>query len=229
MDSKSLFEKHFGLSEEALARAVRKTLERGADFGDLFLEDAVATSLIMDDGKLRNVTFGEDSGVGVRAVLGDTQAYGYTQLFDGAEVERIAGQVAAVSQSGKAGTALIAPGPQKLRQDLYDANDASVRLPARDKVALLERADKAARAYSPHVRRVDISLAEEVRVIGLMTSYERLFVDIQPMLRFNVTVIAEKNGRKQQGYASGGGRMGLAYFDTRSPEEVAQEAARIAV
>jgi TldD protein len=229
MSDKSLLQSHFGLADEALAKAVRATIARGADYGDLFLEDAVTTSLVMDNGKLRNVTFSEDSGVGLRAVKGDTQAYGYTQLFEPAELLRVAAQVAAVSRSGEAGTAVIAAEPQKLRTDLYSGLSASVTLAARDKVALLERADSAARAASPLVQRVDVSLAEQVRVIGLMTSYDKLFVDIQPMLRFNVSVVAEKNGKKQQGSASGGGRFGLEYFDGRTPEELAKEAARIAV
>ncbi len=229
MTDKGLLESHFGVADADLAKALRGTLARGADYGDLFLEDAVSTSLIMDDGKLRNVTFAEDSGVGIRAVKGDTQAYGYTQLMHPGELLRVAGQVAAVAQEKTPGTAIITQTPQSLRTDLYRGADASVRLAARDKVTLLERADQAARAYSPLVQRVDISLAEEVRIIGLMTTYEKLFVDVQPMLRFNVTVVAERNGKKQQGYASGGGRFGLDYFDLHSPEDVAKEAARIAV
>lgn len=229
MSDRSLLQSHFGISAEDLAKAVEATLARGADYGDVFLEDTVTTSLVLDDGKLRNVTFSEDSGVGIRAVKGDTQAYGFTQLFEPAEVLRVAAQVAAVSRSGKAGTAVIASDPQKLRTDLYSGLDASVKLAASAKVALLERADAAARAYSPLVQRVDVSLAEEVRVIGLLTSYDKRFVDVLPMLRFNVTVVAEKDGHKQQGYASGGGRVGLEYFDGRSPEELAREASRIAV
>ena len=229
MRDRSLLQSHFGLAAEDLGKAVRATLARGADYGDLFLEDAVTTSLVMDDGKLRNVTFSEDSGVGIRAVKGDTQAYGYTQLFEPAELLRVADQVAAVSRSGEARSAVIAAAPQQLRTDLYSGLNASVTLAASAKVSLLERADAAARAYSPLIQRVDVSLAEEVRVIGLLTSYDKRFVDIQPMLRFNVTVVAEKNGRKQQGYASGGGRVGLEYFDGRSPEALAQEASRIAV
>lgn len=229
MNDRSLLQSHFGLPQEDLAKAVRASISRGADYGDLFLEDAVTTSLVMDNGKLRNVTFSEDSGIGLRAVKGDTQAYGYTQLFEPSELLRVAAQVAAVSRSGEPGDAVFAAAPQKLRTDLYSGLSASVTLAAREKVSFLERADTAARAYSPLVQRVDVSLAEEVRVIGLLTSYEKLFVDIQPMLRFNVTVVAEKNGKKQQGYASGGGRVGLDYFESRTPEDLAKEAARIAV
>jgi TldD protein len=229
MRDKDLLQATFGIDSEDVAKAVHRILARGAKHADVFLEDALTTGLVMEDGKLRDVTYSEDAGVGLRAVDGDTQAFGYTQSFAPDELLRVAGQVAAVATTGQAGTAVIPTVPVNWKKTLYTGENPSVRLPAGEKLDILLRADKAARAYSPYVKRVDISLGEELRVIGLMTSYDRLFVDLQPMLRFNVTVVAEKGDKKQQGYAAGGGRMGLDYFDKTTPEDIAREAARIAV
>lgn len=228
MTHDDLFKKHFRLSLSDAGEAVRRIQVRGAEYGDVYFEDTIRSGLTMENGKVRNVSHTEDSGVGLRAVRGDTQAFGYTQSFNGDEVMRIAAQVAAV-QSAKP----IIPeavGKYHVKAGgLYVADKPSVLVAAKDKLALLERADTAARACSPLVERVDISLGEELRIIGVVTSTGRSFVDFQPMLRFNVTVYASKGEMKQRGYAAGGGRMGLEYFESVSPEDLAKEAARLAV
>jgi TldD protein len=53
--------------------------------------------------------------------------------------------------------------------------------------------------------------------------------DRQPLLRFRVGVIAEQHGKRQAGSSGGGGRVGLDYFDGRSPAWHADEAVRQAL
>jgi TldD protein len=218
----------FGIGPEDLHRIATRTCGKGADFGDVYLEDRIATSLVMEDGKIRDAIYAEDSGAGLRAVKGDAVAFGYTQRLVPDALGEVADQVSAISQ----GT--VAPSGQELqalqrRVNLYSGDAPSVLVSAKDKLSLLERADKAARAYDPKVTRVDVNMAEEIRVIGVMTSDGRFFTDRQPMLRFNVSVVAEKNGARQKGYSGGGGRMGLGYLADITPEDIARDAARIAV
>ncbi|MFI5302452.1 MAG: metallopeptidase TldD-related protein, partial [Polyangiales bacterium] len=111
----------------------------------------------------------------------------------------------------------------------YEVHPVSIDAPGADKRALLERADKAARAYDPRIVRVEASLAEEIREILVATSDGRFARDVQPMLRFGVSAIAEQNGVRQSGSSGGGGRTTLGYFDEKSPEHHAREAARQAI
>jgi TldD protein len=217
------------VDDEAAGRVVGVLLGKGADAGELFFEDAVRGWISTEDGKLKDMGCDEDAGCGLRAVQGETTAYGYVQSFDPGEMKRVAAQVAQGAVSDRRLVAVTPAGLLPLRRGLYRTENPSVLLPPTGKVELIRRADAAARAYSPLVARVDIALVEEYRTIGLYSSRGVSFVDHLPMLRFNVTVIAQKEGRRQQGYAAGGGRVGLEYFDARSPEDVAREAARIAV
>ena len=102
-------------------------------------------------------------------------------------------------------------------------------VPGLEKRALLERAAAAAHAYDPHVVKVEASLAEEVREILVVTSDGTMVRDTQPLVRFGVRVIAEKDGKRQEGSSGGGGRTSLGYFEGKSPEWHAREAARQAI
>ena len=220
---------HFGVDMATALRVAERMVARGADLGELYFEDTIRTGLIMEDGKLRDVTYQEDTGAGLRAVLGDSQAYGYTQLLEPRELEKVAGRVAAVADKPGDEERVIVGKQLKYAGGLYTGEGASVRIPAADKLALLQRADAAARKYSPLIRRVDLQLTEELRIIGLVSTLGDMFIDYQPMLSLRVTTYAEKGALKQRGYVGGGGRMGLDYFDRVSPEKIAIRSAAIAV
>jgi TldD protein len=229
MSTKKSIEEEFGLDFETALKAAETAVSRGADLGEIYLEDRIFTDLELEDGRLRDAVYLEDSGAGLRAVLGDTVAFGYTQGFDPDMIIGTAKDVSEVGNQAKGATAIVKTTPMPVRTDLYNAENPSVRIAASKKIDLLKRADQAARKYSPHVVRVDVSLAEELRVVGMVNTLGAYFVDLQPMLRFNVSVVAQKGEKRQKGYSSGGGRMGLEYFDDVKPEDVAKDAARIAV
>ena len=102
-------------------------------------------------------------------------------------------------------------------------------VPGLDKRALLERAAAAAHAFDTRVVKVEASLAEEIREILVVTSDGTMARDTQPLVRFGVRVIAEKDGKRQEGSSGGGGRTSLGYFEGKSPEWHAREAARQAI
>jgi TldD protein len=165
-------------------------------------------------------------GMGVRVMKGDATGYAYVQDLTPeamAQAARTAAQIA----SGQSGT------PAPLRTPGV-AQRYAPRLPSLDvegeqKRALLLRADAAARAIDPRVIRVEASLHEELREILIATSDGKLVGDRQPLVRFGLRVIAEDKGKRQAGSSGGGGRMGMEYFETRSPEWHAKEAVRHAL
>ena len=94
---------------------------------------------------------------------------------------------------------------------------------------MLERANRAARAFDPSIARVDASIGDELKYVLVARSDGRVVGDVQPLIRFGVSALSERGARRQVARTGGGGRLGIDYFARDSPEETAREAARQAV
>ncbi len=218
-----------GVSPQLARDVLTVLLAKGAEYADVFVEDALSTTLVWEDGLVRNAAVTFDGGVGLRAVLGDAQAFGFVQTPEAAALKAASAEIASIGRADKGHVQLGNVSPVSVTKGLYEGASASVQMPLEPKVELLRRADAAARKYSEYVKRVDISLTEEIRLLAFFNSEGLQFVDPQPMLMFQVTVMAEKNGKRQRGQSSGGGRYSGSYFTMRSPEAIGEEAARLAV
>ena len=217
------------LAERLLAAA----LSSGGDYADLYFEHRSGADFVLEDGRVRTVGRGVTLGLGVRVLRGDATGYAYTEelaedrMLDAA---RTAAQIAA--SGGAPGPIAVKPVPLA---DRYPVVEPSLARAGADKLALLRRADAAARAYDPRIVRVAASLAEESREVLVVTSDGYLARDRQPMIRFGVDAVAEEdkgNGKQRQGGRSGGaGRFGMEFFTRtgQSPEDHGREAARLAV
>lgn len=214
--------------DEAQAeRLLAIALSAGGDYADLFFEYAVSGSYGFDEGILKAAGRYVSMGVGVRVMKGDATGYAYVENLEPDAMARAAKTAAQIAQSGGGGK-LKAFAAQSVA-DRYKVPILSLDVPGEDKRALLERADKAARAADSRIVRVNASISEEIREILIATSTGRFVRDRQPLLRFGVSAIAEDDGKRQSGSSGGGGRMGLEYFDTHSPESHAAEATRQAL
>jgi len=98
-----------------------------------------------------------------------------------------------------------------------------------DKVAILEQADRAAREHDPRVKEVMASLAASYEVILIVTSDGRQIPDVRPLVRLNVSVIVEQDGKRERGTMGGGGRLSFSYFDRELINHYAHEAVRQAL
>ncbi|HTQ48567.1 MAG TPA: metallopeptidase TldD-related protein [Polyangiaceae bacterium] len=211
------------LAEKLLAVA----LGRGGDYADLFFEYRAAGGLVFDEGILKTASRGVSMGLGVRVQKGDATGYAYVERLDWEAMVRAADTAAQIASGGGAKTPVVAQ-PREL-PTRYELEKVTLDVPGLDKRALLERAAAAAHACDPHVVKVEASLAEEVREILVVTSDGTMVRDTQPLVRFGVRVIAEKDGKRQEGSSGGGGRTSLGYFEGKSPEWHAREAARQAM
>jgi TldD protein len=209
-------------------RLLRAALERGGDYADLFFEYQVSGSYSYDEGILKAAGRAVTMGLGVRVMKGDATGYAYVEDFSTEAMERAARTAAQIASSGGS------PAPVGLKTPAlphrYDLAHESFEVAGKEKRALLERADKRARAIDPRIVRVDASFHEEIREILIATSDGKLVRDRQPLIRFGVRAIAEDDKKKRQaGSSGGGGRFGLEYFERRSPEAHAEEAVRQAL
>jgi len=212
---------------ETVRKLLTIALSKGGSYADLFFEYSASGSYSYDEGILKSAGRAVTLGLGVRVMKGDATGYAYVEDLSLDAMKRAAQTAANIASGATHWTA-----PQFVTPSLasrYAVRELSLDMPGVDKRALLERADKRAREKDSRIVRVDASLSEELREVLIATSDGKLVHDSQPLLRFSVRVIAEENGKRQSGSSGGGGRMGLDYFDGRSPEWHAEEAVRQAL
>ncbi len=221
------FSQRYGIDEPLLQEMLGCALEYGGDYADLYFEHRQSGSLLFEEQAVKRASGGIVQGVGVRVVSGDATGYAYTEDLSREGIRQAARTAARIAQHGKS----VAPEnvtPLALASR-YPVTLPSTEVGAAEKVALLRRADAAARAYDPSVGRVVVSLADEMRYVLIATSDGRLAADAQPMLRFSVQCLSERGKSRQSAVGGGGGRFGLEYFDEHTPEALALEAAQRAV
>jgi len=215
------------IDQDLATRLLGIALGRGGDYADLFFEYRAGGGLTFEEGITRSASRGVALGLGVRVRQGDATGYAHVEDLAWESMKRAAETAAGIASTG------ATPPPQKLEPltlpERYLLDAPSIDLPGLEKRALLERASSAAHAADPRIVKVSVTFAEEVREILVITSDGRMAHDVQPLLRFGVSAVAEHQGRRESGRSGGGGRMTLAYFDDKSPEWHGREAARQAL
>jgi TldD protein len=163
----------------------------------------------------------------VRVIQGDAIGYAYTEDLGRDSMRRAADTAARIASRGES------PPPVDVMHfesaSYYRPEAGTVSVPAASKVDLIRRADRAARDFDPSIARVDINFIDEIKHVMIVTGDGRITGDVQPLVRFNVACLSERNGNRQTARWGGGGRMGMPYFDDHPPEALAREAARQAV
>jgi TldD protein len=202
-------------------------LSKGGSYADLFFEYQAGASFSYDEGILKHASRGVTVGVGVRVQRGDATGYGYTEDLSWESMKRAAETAAQIAVGGGGVQKIELAGRPIPRR--YELPEISLDVAGTVKRALLERASVAALAYDAKIVKAEASFVEQVREILVATSDGMMLHDVQPLLRFGVHVIAERDGKRQSGSSGGGGRMTMGYFDVKSPEWHGREAARQAV
>jgi TldD protein len=214
-----------GVGFEDLERAMGQLMSRKLDYADLYCQATRYETWTVEDGIVREGIFSLDQGVGVRAISGEKTGFAYADQLD---LESLTDAVTAARSIAHSGGAIrYRLGRGSPASPLYPAVDP---LPTRsddDKVALLARLDREARALDRRVVEVIASLQALHDVVLIVASDGTLAADIRPLVRLNVSVILEDGGRREQGYAGAGGRGNLELvMDSEASLGVAAEAVR---
>ncbi|MDN5842329.1 MAG: metalloprotease TldD [Alcaligenaceae bacterium] len=200
----------WGLDESHMARALSEIFTHKVDYADLYFQYTCSEGWSLEEGIVKTGSFSIDQGVGVRAVTGDKTAFAYSDNLSEDALLSAARVVRTIGRRG-AGRQKVVAGPEATHQ-LYAPVNPVDSLDAPEKVALLERVERMARAADPEVIQVMAGLGAEYDVIMVAGSDGRLVADVRPLVRVSVTVIAERKGRREMGHGGGGGRTGLSYF-----------------
>ncbi|MGJ8517170.1 metalloprotease TldD [Carnimonas bestiolae] len=216
------------LDLDSLDAGLAAAMGPGIDFAELYFQYGTRESWSLEDGVVKSGAFSLDSGVGVRSMAGEKTGFAYASHIT-PDTLRETGQVASrIVRSGQSLTAQRAePGAAEAR---YQRRAPGGESTADAKVALLQRADRIARGADPAIVKVSASLGLVHDVVLVRASDGTLAADSRPMIRFNVSVIALRNGRRESGSSGGGGRFSLAQLEQRGMvESIALEAVRVAL
>jgi len=199
----------------------------GADDAELFVEDTRSESFSWDDGRLKSASFDAIQGFGLRVVQGETAGYGQASRLD-PEAIGDAAEAAALAKRGHAAT--LAQAPARTNRKLYQDIDPLSSPAFTDKTALLAEIDAYLRAKDPAVVQVSASLAGSRRAVSILRPDGQRFDDNRPLVRINVGVVVERDGRRESGSAGAGGREGFeAFIKPERWKALADEALRIAL
>ncbi|HEU0221282.1 MAG TPA: metalloprotease TldD [Paracoccaceae bacterium] len=218
------FETHL---DEARALALLREATAGAEDGELFLERRRSEALVFDDGRLRNASYDASEGFGLRAVAGEAAGYAHaTEISDSALARAVATCRLAVRGEGRA---MSAP-PRGTNRRLYTDRDPFDDAAFAAKLETLREIDGWLRARDPRVVQVTATLAASMQEVEILRPEGLRLAEARPLTRLNVSVIVEKDGRRETGSHGGGGRHGLASLMTRDHwQATAEEALRIAL
>ncbi len=207
------------LDDAALSHVLADIHARGVDFADLYFQHARYESWSLEEGIVKSGAFNIDRGVGVRAVVGDKQAFAYSDDISRAALDEAARAVRAIGRQGQ--SVSVPLGRNGDARTLYAIDDPIMSLAEADKVALLDRLERKTRARDPRVVQVMASISGEHETILIARSDGRLAADVRPLVHLSLSVIVEEGGRRERGYAGGGGRFDYAYFDEARLDEFA--------
>jgi TldD protein len=231
--ARSLLLEPYALDEAKLTRALAEVFEHKADFADLYFQYTRSESFSLEEGIVKSGSFGIEQGFGVRAVVGDKTAFSYSDDISEQALLEAARTVRSIARAGGGSAKLERPLAARPQPQLYPATDPVASLDAAAKVKLLERIEALCRARDARVKQVMASLVAEYDVVLIARSDRRanglLAADVRPLVRLSVTVIAEENGRREQGYSGGGARRGLDFFTDERLAEYAHTAVDMAL
>jgi TldD protein len=214
------------LGRDAAERLTRDALE-GTDDGELFLEYRESETLSLDDGRIRTAGFDTALGFGLRAVLGEETGYAHAGEVSEAALGRAAATVGAI-RAGRAGTA--SEKPRQTNARLYVDTNPLGNDGFAGRAAVLAEIDAYARAKDPRVKQVMASVHGEWQAVQIIRADGTRTADLRPLVRLNVSVVVERDGKRESGTHGLGGRE--SYDRLMSPatwRDAVDEALRQAV
>ena len=232
--ARSLLLEPFGLSDATLATALGAIATHRIDDADLYFQYTRSEGWSLEEGIVKSGSFGIDQGVGVRAVAGEKTAFAYSDDISEAALMDAAHTVRTIAASGQSRRVKVGT-KQKVggSRVLYAPMDPIATLDSTQKVALLEKVEKLARAKDPRIVQVMAGLAAEYDVVLVARADGTIAADVRPLVRLSLTVIAEQTidgaVRRESGNGGGGGRFGLGYFQDDVIEEYVSAAVNAAL
>ena len=199
-----------GLDVEQLSTVFSELAGPGIDAADLYFQNRISEAWVLEEGIVKEGSFSLDQGVGVRALAGEKTGFSYSNALTLPALLQAAQASRSIAQAGQRVQPIAIQ--STAHTALYPADNPLEVISREEKVALLKNIDAATRALDPRVSQVTVSLTGSWEQVLVATLDGRLAADVRPLVRFNVSVIIEHNGRRERGSSGGGGRTDYLYF-----------------
>jgi len=194
-----------GVDRGQLEQVLSHLMGPAVDSGDLYFQSTRHESWVLEDGLVRSGTHSAEQGVGIRAISGEKTGFAYADEIILPSLLKASGAARAIARQGSQGS--VQAWKRRQSPPLYGSQDPMAEMGAAEKVDLLRQVDAYARSRDPRVSQVIVSLAATHETILVAATDGTLAADIRPLVRLNVSVIAEQGGRREQGSDGGGGRF----------------------
>ena len=199
-----------GLTDAQLEQVMDHLLSRQVDAADIYFQYGRLESWVLEDGIIKEGSHSIEQGAGLRAISGEKTGFAYTDSLDISRLLEAAGAARAIARAGTHGAQGFANAA--VPTPLYQPLNPLDTLTENEKLDLMRRADAAARSADPRVQQVIVSLVAAHDTVLVMDNTGHISGDVRPLVRMNVQVIVEQDGRREQGSSGGGAREGLGYF-----------------
>jgi len=201
-----------GIDERIIEKALGEMYLHRLDDADLYFQHTRYESWSLEEGIVKSGNFSIDQGVGVRAVSGDKTAFAYADVVNADTLMQAAKSTRVIGPIGGKKKIILQPISTFKGPSLYLPEDPIFSLKTEDKIQLLEKIEKKARAKDPRVVQVMASLSGEFDVVLVAKGNGKLVADIRPLVRVSISVIVEQHGRRETSSAGGGGRQNYTMF-----------------
>ena len=217
-----------GLQEHDIHRTMDQLVSGAIDDGDIYFQSSHYESWVLEDGIIKEASHNIEQGAGVRALSGEKTGFAYSDKIEASELLAATKNVKAIARQGQ--NAKIALPSRITYPQLYKPVNPLSSLSDQEKVDFLHKIDSQTRQLDSRIEQVIISLVGVQEHILIANPGSSLVADIRPLVRLNISVIVEENGRREQGSMGGGARSDYSYFIEQDRAlSYAQEAVRQAL
>ena len=199
-----------GLQESDIEKIMSRLLSSSVDAADIYFQSSHSESWVMEGGIIKEGSYSIEQGAGVRAVSGEKTGFAYSDRIELSVLLEAANNVRAIVRQGQEAQVKLTYAPNTTQY--YPIANPLKSLAEQQKIDLLRQVDTETRQLDPRIEEVIISLSGGHDVVLVANQDGQLAADVRPLVRMNVTVIVEENGRREQGSMGGGGRSEYGYF-----------------
>ena len=215
---------------ETLQSVLSQMLPAHADDGDLYIEHGVSESLALEEGRVKHVSASTHQGMGARVIKGESAGHAYTDRFDPAALMQAGKSARAIAESGQSIAPVSIHQGEHPSKSLYQAINPSDGVDFLQRKLLLEELDTLARKLDPRVKQVFANVSSSFSDIHIIRMDGHHIQDARPLVRLNISVVVEQNGKRETGSAGGGGRFALSrLIEGDEAKRLVHEAVRLAL
>jgi TldD protein len=221
----SKFFNNTDISKNDVDEIVSETLN-SCDDGELYLEDSKTESIMLDDNKIKSSSYATDLGFGFRAISGEVIAYSHSNEISKDSLKQSSANLKSTLKSIRGTYNHSIP---KTNKKFYEEINPIEDKDLNSKIKLLNDVNNYIRSKNSNTKQVTANFNGEQKSIEIIRSGGETLNDVRPLVRFNVSVMLEKDGRKESGVYGIGGRQSYdAYLKDDNWKNVCDEALRIA-